>query len=219
MITGFNTDIEYEGQVYHVQTEDKGKDNPVVETLVYTGGEILETRRLPYPDLAASAEYSEERVMKLMEGQHQGLIREICSGQFDPDGPKPFGYNIITNRSLDQVVLDFLNLEMEVERIRLEMENQQVFVEGTQPTIRLRAIEDDSERPVVGVPVIVKLISTRDKPRELYKGVTDPKGRIEISVEIPKLEGANAAILCQAEGADTRAEIKQLVRKAEDAGA
>ncbi|MDX1390405.1 MAG: hypothetical protein R3344_14545, partial [Acidobacteriota bacterium] len=147
MITGFNTDIDYEGQVYHVQTEDKGKDNPVVETLVYTGGEILETRRLHYPDLAASAEYSEERVMQLMENQHQALIREICNGQFDPDGPKPFGYNIITNRSLDQVVLDFLNLEMEVERIRLEMENQQVFVEGTKPTIRLRAIEDETERP------------------------------------------------------------------------
>ena len=215
MITGFNTDIEYEGQIYHVQTEDKGKDNPVVETLVYTGGEILETRRMPYPELAASGEYSEERVMKLMESQHQTLIREICNGQFDPDGPKPFGYNIITNRSLDQVVLDFLDHEMEVERIRLEMEDQPVFVEGTTPTIRLRAIEDDSDRPVVDVPVTIKLISTREKPVELHKGVTDSKGRIEVTVEIPKLEGANAAILCQAEGADTRAEIKQLIQRAD----
>ncbi len=25
MITGFNTDVPYKGEVYHVQTEDKGK--------------------------------------------------------------------------------------------------------------------------------------------------------------------------------------------------
>ena len=63
---------------------------------------------------------------------------------------------------------------MEVGRIRLEMENQHVFVEGTQPTITLRAIEDDSDRPVVGVPVTIKLISTHDKPRELFKGAGIP---------------------------------------------
>jgi hypothetical protein len=218
MITGFNTDIEYEGQVFHVQTEEKGRANPIIETLVYTGGEILETRRLGYAELAASDDYSEEKVMELMEGQHQALIREIRNGQFDPEGPKPFGYNIITNRSLDQVVLDFLNLEMEVGRIRLEMENQQTFVEGTRPSIQLRAIEDDSDRPVVGVPVTVRLISTREKPRELFIGATGPDGRVEAVVEIPELEGANAAVLCEAEGADTRAEIKQLIRKAEEAG-
>jgi len=32
MITGFNSDIEYGGKVFHVQTEEKGLDNPVVIT-------------------------------------------------------------------------------------------------------------------------------------------------------------------------------------------
>ncbi len=45
MITGFNTDVEYEGRVFHVQTEDKGRTNPVVESLVYSGGEIVASRR------------------------------------------------------------------------------------------------------------------------------------------------------------------------------
>ena len=51
MITGFNTDVKYRGLVYHVQTEDKGKDNPLIETLIYKGGEILASRRLPYAEL------------------------------------------------------------------------------------------------------------------------------------------------------------------------
>ena len=51
MITGFNTDVSYKGLVYHVQTEDKGPQNPLIETLVYKGGEILASRRLPYGEL------------------------------------------------------------------------------------------------------------------------------------------------------------------------
>ena len=44
MITGFNTDVKYKGVIYHVQTEDKGTTNPLIETLIYRGGEILGSR-------------------------------------------------------------------------------------------------------------------------------------------------------------------------------
>ena len=64
VITGFNTDVKYRGTVYHVQTEDKGAANPLVETLVYRGGEILGSRRLPYGQLA---ERNEADITRLME--------------------------------------------------------------------------------------------------------------------------------------------------------
>ena len=41
MITGFNTDVPYEGHVYHVQTEDGGSGNPFLESLIYVGGTIV----------------------------------------------------------------------------------------------------------------------------------------------------------------------------------
>ena len=212
MITGFNTDVECDGQVFHVQTEDKGRANPTVESLVYSGGEILATQRLSYEELADSAEYSEDAVMELMESQHQALVRDIRNGKFDPEGPKPFGYNIITNRSLDEVVMGFLSQKVGVERIRLEMENQQVFVEGTRPTLRLRVVAESSDRPVPGIKVTVKLISTKERPRELFADTTDQAGRVEASFDVPELAGANAAILCQAEAPGNSAEIKQLIR-------
>ena len=214
MITGFNTDVQYEGRVFHVQTEDKGLDNPVVESLVYTGGEIITSRRTAYTDLARSSEYSEAEVARRMESQHQAIIREILSGRFDPDGPKPFGYNIITNRALDEVVLDFLSREVGLEQIRLEMAEQQTFVEGTSPELSLRVIAEASDRPVAGAKVTVKLISTREKPREIFAGTTAHDGRIEAKFEIPPMPGANAAILLQAEASGNNAEIKQLVMKA-----
>ena len=65
MITGFNTDVKYKGVIYHVQTEDKGRGNPIIETLIYKGGEILGSRRLPYADLLKSPE-DESTITKLM---------------------------------------------------------------------------------------------------------------------------------------------------------
>jgi len=108
MITGFNTDVDYDGRIFHVQTEDKGRQNPTVESLVYSRGEIVASRNTSYDEFNASEEYNEDEVMARMERQHQALIREILNGKFESDGPKPFGHNIISNRSLDEVVTEFL---------------------------------------------------------------------------------------------------------------
>ncbi len=213
MVTGFNTDVDYEGRVFHVQTEDKGLDNPVVESLVYTGGEIITSRKASYGDLLRSPEYSDAELARRMESQHQGIIREILSGRFDPEGPRPFGYNIVTNRSLDEVVLEFLAREVGLEQIRLEMAEHQTFVEGSEPTLNLRVIAEASDRPVAGAKVTVKLISTREKPKEIFSGTTAQDGRVEATFQIPSMPGANTAILFQAEAAGNNAEIKQLVMK------
>ena len=52
VITGFNTDIEFDGVTYHVQTEDKGLARPMILSLVYDRGTILASKRISYDDLA-----------------------------------------------------------------------------------------------------------------------------------------------------------------------
>lgn len=103
VITGFNTDVKYRGVVYHVQTEDKGTTNPLIETLIYKGGEILASRRLPYGDLIKSRD-DESAITKLMEDQHKGMILEVKRGRFDPGGER----TIIEDLSLDEIVLAYL---------------------------------------------------------------------------------------------------------------
>ena len=76
MITGFNTDVKYRGVVYHVQTEDKGEGNPLIETLIYKGGEILGSRRLPYARAHQEPD-DEAAITKLMEDQHKAMILEV----------------------------------------------------------------------------------------------------------------------------------------------
>ncbi|HKG97379.1 MAG TPA: hypothetical protein VKA97_06185, partial [Pyrinomonadaceae bacterium] len=82
MITGFNTDIEHDGVVYHVQTEDKGLDSPIILSLVYAGGTILASKRSPYQDLIASG-FSDEVLAERLKRQHKLICAAIHSGRLD----------------------------------------------------------------------------------------------------------------------------------------
>ena len=82
MITGFNTDIEHEGVIYHVQTEDKGLDTPIILSLVYAGGTILASKRSPYEDLIAEG-FSDEALADRLKRQHRLICAAIHSGRID----------------------------------------------------------------------------------------------------------------------------------------
>ena len=70
MITGFNTDIKHNDKVYHIQTEDKGLQNPYIESLVYVGGEILASKKTSYAEQVKSG-VDEKWIASLMEQQHR----------------------------------------------------------------------------------------------------------------------------------------------------
>ena len=82
MISGFNTDIEHGGVTYHVQTEDKGLDTPLILSLVYTGGEILASKRSTYEDLIASG-FEETALADRLHRQHKLICAAIVAGRID----------------------------------------------------------------------------------------------------------------------------------------
>lgn len=80
MITGYNTDVEHDGVVYHVQTEDKGLDTPLVLSLVYSGGAILASKRSTYHDLIAAG-FSEAALTERLKRQHRLICAAINAGR------------------------------------------------------------------------------------------------------------------------------------------
>lgn len=80
MITGYNTDVEHDGVVYHVQTEDKGLDTPLILSLVYSGGAILASKRSRYEDLIASG-FSDEALSERLKRQHRLICAAIHAGR------------------------------------------------------------------------------------------------------------------------------------------
>jgi protein TonB len=110
MITGFNTDVDHDGRTFHVQTEERGRDNPVVETLVYCGGQIITFESSSYSDLVESRRDDRDVVLGRMESQHGALIRRVLAGDFDelePTDAEDDGTE--DSRSLDEVVSAYLD--------------------------------------------------------------------------------------------------------------
>ena len=87
MLSGINTDIQHKGEVYHVQTEDGGQNNPVITTLLFKGGAIFSSKKTNYADILQSASY-QDAVKELMKEQHKSMVRDLASGKFERPSPE-----------------------------------------------------------------------------------------------------------------------------------
>jgi len=105
MIVGYNTDIKYRKEVFHIQTEDKGQSNPLVETLVYLHGEILLSRRVSYAHLLNAAEKN-KTIKALMKTQHDQVCSELKGGSFSH--LLSMDTQHLEETTLDELVLDYL---------------------------------------------------------------------------------------------------------------
>src|SRR5262245_35344401 len=212
MVTGFNTDVQHGGKVYHVQTEDKGVQNPIIETLIYMGGEILAARRSSYADLLKQG-LDEKEIAERIETQHNRMILDVREGKYDSKQIRPFGEGIISSKSFDEVVVEWLKSQTAVERIILKMVASDGFVEGSTARLDLLVSRPSNGQGVAGAKVKVKLISTVAKPRTLVEGTTDDAGQVSLSCPLPVLDEGSAALIVQPSSGKESAEIKQMIKK------
>jgi hypothetical protein len=121
MIPGLNTNVTHGGTAYHVQTEDLGRGNPYVLTLVFRAGAIIAREKVNYQEALGGAA-SEGEIKQFMDQQHQRIIQGILASQPQasaaakeagpppseaaPEAPKPSLPP--ADKSLDQLITEYL---------------------------------------------------------------------------------------------------------------
>jgi hypothetical protein len=229
MITGYNTDVRHGAVGFHVQTEDKGRANPCVDSLVYVGGQVLASKRTDYSELLAEGK-GEKEITALMEYQHRVMIAAVKAGKFDEKlaliQGRPPGTDIVAARTgpvpvilalnepektLDQVILDYLAAEAEQEQLALAMTDEVTLALGGHAAIELYTSSSRSGEPIAGAAVTVKMISTVSYPRTLAVGETDGDGRLRMDLEIPPADQGVAALIITAASSIGNAELKHLL--------
>jgi hypothetical protein len=241
VITGFNTDVKHKNRVFHIQTEDKGEANPCVESLVYVGGEILATKRTSYAEIMGDGT-DEHAVQDLMEQQHRTMIAAIQRGRFDgpngglqiPDGMSPtpgampvresdpaedatspagMASPIQSDRSLDQLVLDYLASSEMPEDVEVSFTPKAEFVSGRSFQSKLKATSGSPARPLSGATVQVRIVCTSARPTTAFQGKTASDGSCAISFLVPSFPNGNAAVVIRVTGPSAGTEVQFPIKK------
>ena len=82
MIDGFNTQFDYKGAKFLVQTQDKGMGARYVETLIYCVGKLLTSKKTFYTSFLNSPNIA-QMISRILEDQHKAILQEIADGKFD----------------------------------------------------------------------------------------------------------------------------------------
>ena len=77
MLFGHNTDVKMGDTVYHVQTEDRGTPNALIDTTVHCRGRVLHRRTNNYLDLLPLDAEREGLLRKRIDEQHRAVADEI----------------------------------------------------------------------------------------------------------------------------------------------
>ena len=212
MITGFNTDVKHGGRLFHVQTEDKGESNPKIESLIYVGGQILDSIRFDYSEKIVDG-FDETLITQLMEDQHRRVIRDIKVGKYD-EGDDASLDELLSKKTLDEVVLAYLNHSSAKDEMILVLEDEgQEFRSGSKIHLKLSAMARNGGDPVSRVKVMVKILSTQQEPTLVTEGYTDGAGIFETAFSIPELSAGTFTLNIEGEhGEYESADIKYVIR-------
>lgn len=82
MLLGFNSEAEYAGRLFHVQTEDGGRNRPRVITHLFLRGTVVSVTRSDYADDLEKPDLT-HRIRQLMEDQHQAMLDGLLRGEWD----------------------------------------------------------------------------------------------------------------------------------------
>lgn len=79
---GCDTRVDFRGETYIVQTQDKGPSAQYIESLVYRSGRLLASKRSFYTALLGLPDAA-DRISRMMEEQHKTVLGQIVEGRYD----------------------------------------------------------------------------------------------------------------------------------------
>lgn len=240
MITGYNTDVEHDGVVYHVQTEDKGLRTPVILSLVYTGGAILASKRSPYDDLIASG-FDEKVLVERLERQHKLICAAVHAGRIEelkrmgerttgsdesavdaadsPDIKDEAEDNAGQSASPEAAAVKpserFSTSEETDEALTVSLLDEKPLRPGESVTLRIEVTRrtESGRAPAAKANITMKVLGSTFQPSSTYS-TTDGAGRSAISVTLPAFKTGRAAILIRAEADGEVAELRRIIHPA-----
>lgn len=176
MLIGFNNDVEYNGRMFHIQTEDNGIKNASITTILFFSGQILESKRTEYKDVLETVEDSEEQkkaIKKKMVDQHRTFYKKLFEGNYEDrvaamTGEKGKSGSVKKASSYDP---NFKPATL------LDDVNDNSAVKDPKPKIKRGKVSKSSKK---GKVTRVRHLGRPDHPRQAFRGIMWPRDELRL---------------------------------------
>jgi hypothetical protein len=200
MVFGHNTNLKLGSVTLHIQTEDRGEPHRLIDTMVYFHGRVLHRRTTPYADLLPLNEEREQALGVRVDEQHRTIIEEIRSGALKLEIPAEVRMPPQAQPATTPV---------EPPKLVLELSNAKSWLSGKQAKLQVM-VKDQSGEAVPGVTVKVEFEGSDGG--EVFAGQTDSQGLATIEFELPKISGADPAMVISAANGAAQGQLRFSLR-------
>ncbi len=106
MTHGRNENVKYKGVTFHIQTEDRGRRNPVVVSTLFYRGVIITEERVSYKHILSSTNLKES-LYKIIKELHHKVIENLKSGFYDEKIRSLLGSDRVTGAEEETPLIRF----------------------------------------------------------------------------------------------------------------
>jgi len=179
-------------KVFHVQTEDRGPANPLIDTTVYRNGRVVLRRASNYAHYAASAEFNARELHERVEEHHRALIEDLRAGLLDPE------------------MAAAAKEEAQGGGIQVQLLNPESWVTEGNVSLDLQILRLADGQPEGGARVEAAIEGAVQDGR--HAGTSDSQGRLRIEFPMPLLGKGDLALVILAENEARKDEIRFAMR-------
>lgn len=191
MSLGFNSDVNVGKEVCHVQTEDHGQPDFLIETLVYHRGRIFHRRTSNYTDLVAVG-ISEEALLERVKAQHRAVIDAVRDGAIASPAAAEGG----SRASGDG--------------IQVRLRNANSWLAEGKATLDVRVLRRGDGEPVANANVEASLTGVKDEAR--FSATTGDDGAAELRFAMPPLGANGSELVIRAQAESGNDEVRYALR-------
>lgn len=193
MVFGHNSNVKVGETTYHVQTEDRGVANALIDTTVHSAGRVLHRRTNNYLDLLP-LDADREAALKLrVDEQHRNVLEEIRSGALQL--PVPVIHKRVLSEAHVPVPLaapPVVQNNGPAPALVLELTNAKNWLVGKRATL-LVSVRQPSGAIVQGARVAARVDGAAEAQE--FVAETDEAGNVHLEFDMPRLATSEAALV------------------------
>jgi hypothetical protein len=213
MVFGHNSNLKFGAATLHVQTEDRGTTHALIDTTVYYQGRVLHRRTNNYHDLLPLNEGTQQTLKLRVDEQHRTVLEAIRSGELQLAIPAATALSAIAASERPSEAR--ANLEqppatvVQPPKLVVELLNARSWLAGKQATLHV-AVKEEGGASIPGASVSAEIEGSAGHPP--FSSQTGQDGQATILFEMPKLTGAEPALVIRAEANKAAASLRFSLR-------